>query len=164
MYQSIRPSHIFWHRRYSKKYWTDLLWFFFNARSFWVDNARLFHFLIPSVMSVETDKNRWLQLIVSHNLAICMPLGCKFCFGAMQFNASFYLGNIKTPFKYWSFFCCEWVGTPWNPSVLPILQNAPDISCGAEVVYRCLCLDWSWCGVQESIFRLGFIVKLLRTF
>ena len=39
--------------------------FIFNVRSIWIHNALLFHVLISSVMSVETDKNR-LRLNVSN--------------------------------------------------------------------------------------------------
>ena len=72
--------------------------FFFNVRSFLVDNVRLFHFFILSVMSVETDKKTDCGLFY----LITWPTACPEAanVGAMQFNATFYHTNVTIPFKY----------------------------------------------------------------
>ena len=77
---------------------TGLIYFiFFNAKSFSVDNASLFHFFILSVMYVETDKKTDCGL----SYFIIWP-ACHWAanFGGMQFNATFYHGNVKTLFNY----------------------------------------------------------------
>ena len=48
---------------------TGLIYFrlLFMARSFWVDNAHLFHFFIPSVMSAETDENQTAAYCIAYH-------------------------------------------------------------------------------------------------
>ena len=71
---------------------------FFMARSFWVDNAHLFHFFYSTchVCWNRQKPDSGLLYLITWPSAN---------FAAMKFNATVYHGHVKPQFNY-SFFCC----------------------------------------------------------
>ena len=76
-------------------------------------------------------KNR-PRFIVSHNMGICMPLGCKFC------SYDLYQGHFKTQFNYWIFHFCS-----TDAQILWFLKY------GLTCVLKELCQGvWTYFGLQ----------------